>query len=314
MVPFDVGCARCGHDLRGSTSPVCGACGLNFDWAQAVPVEALTCRTCGYHLYGLRETRCPECGEPFTWDQALDDYRRSRKPIFEYRWRQEPIRSLFRTWTLALRPRKLWSTIDLHDPPKMWPLFFLLVVSTLGITAATACFMILTSVTGYLEYMAFLRQNQMLGRVPITLWDFVNGPIILGTIRGVLLVLFVWWFWSIAALMIFQQSMRLGRVRTVHVLRVWILSTVALSSLASAVAVPMMAIELATLGTRFVRSDFVFALATCGLAYLILGIAAQVAAYRHFLRLPHAMGIVLAAQLIAVLATLTTNILIFLFG
>ena len=61
-VPFDVGCARCGHDLRGRSDPICPACGLTFDWADAVPIERLTCAHCNYHLYGLQEKRCPECG------------------------------------------------------------------------------------------------------------------------------------------------------------------------------------------------------------------------------------------------------------
>ena len=75
-VPFDVSCARCGHDIRGLTEPMCPACELEFDWAQAVPIEQLTCERCGYHLYGLRDTRCPECGRPFTWEEALTEYYR----------------------------------------------------------------------------------------------------------------------------------------------------------------------------------------------------------------------------------------------
>ena len=41
LVPFDVACARCGHDLRGLTDPVCPACKLEFDWSVAVPIEHL---------------------------------------------------------------------------------------------------------------------------------------------------------------------------------------------------------------------------------------------------------------------------------
>ena len=69
-VPFEVGCARCGRDLRGLEEPVCPQCGLDFDWSDAVPIEQLTCLSCGYHLYGLRETRCPECGEWFHWGEV----------------------------------------------------------------------------------------------------------------------------------------------------------------------------------------------------------------------------------------------------
>ena len=92
LVRFDVPCARCGHDLRGLTDPVCPACKLEFDWSVAVPVEHLTCEKCDYHLFGLTETRCPECGTRFTWNEALDAYRRRQKPLFEYRWRKKPVR------------------------------------------------------------------------------------------------------------------------------------------------------------------------------------------------------------------------------
>ena len=41
FVPFDVACARCGHDLRGQSEPKCPACELTFDWSEAVHVPAI---------------------------------------------------------------------------------------------------------------------------------------------------------------------------------------------------------------------------------------------------------------------------------
>ena len=114
MVPFAVGCARCGHDLRGQTAPICPHCELTFDWADAVPIERVTCVHCDYHLYGLQETRCPECGIEFTWDEALAEYHRRRLPWFEYRWRDQPIRSVLTTWRGALHPGTFWRSIDIH--------------------------------------------------------------------------------------------------------------------------------------------------------------------------------------------------------
>ena len=78
LVPFEVGCARCGRDLRGLAESKCPACDLEFEWSDAVPIDQLTCRHCGYHLYGLRETRCPECGNRFTWERVLDEFRRRK--------------------------------------------------------------------------------------------------------------------------------------------------------------------------------------------------------------------------------------------
>ncbi|MCH8243366.1 MAG: hypothetical protein IH897_12275, partial [Planctomycetes bacterium] len=121
LVPFDVPCPRCGHDLRGQTEPVCPACKLEFDWSVAVPIEELTCEKCHYHLFGLAETRCPECGERFTWKKALAAYERRRHLLFEYRWRDQPFRSLIRTAYLTLRPRLLWRQLDMHDRPQIGP-------------------------------------------------------------------------------------------------------------------------------------------------------------------------------------------------
>jgi len=72
----------------------------------------------------------------FTWEQALDDYHRRLKPLFEYRWRDRPCRSLVYTWWLALRPWKLWRLIDIHDRPRVWPLLMLLVVATIALIIA----------------------------------------------------------------------------------------------------------------------------------------------------------------------------------
>ena len=127
-VPFEVGCARCGHDLRGRTEAKCPACGLEFDWAAAVPIEQLKCRHCDYHLYGLRETRCPECGERFTWEEALARYHRKRIALFEYQWRERPIRSLIGTWFRAMVPGKLWKKVSIHDPPQVGPLWVMIVI------------------------------------------------------------------------------------------------------------------------------------------------------------------------------------------
>ncbi len=131
-VPFDVGCGRCGHDLRGLTESTCPACGLAFDWSKAVPIEQLTCPSCDYHLYGLQDTRCPECGEGFTWDAVLTTYHERRLPFFEYRWRDRPFRSLISTWFHALRPGKFWRSMDIHDPPRVGPLLMVPVLALCG--------------------------------------------------------------------------------------------------------------------------------------------------------------------------------------
>ena len=81
LVPFDVACARCGHDLRGLSVPKCSGCGLEFDWSEVVPIEHLRCLHCGYHLCGLKENRCPECGQKFDPTRPPDPMAPPLRPI-----------------------------------------------------------------------------------------------------------------------------------------------------------------------------------------------------------------------------------------
>ena len=211
-VPFEVGCARCGNDLRGRIEPKCPACELEFDWSDAVPIEQLTCLHCDYHLYGLTETRCPECGQPFEWDQVLDEFRRRQKPFFEYEWRRNPVRSLLRTWWWALWPPRLWRRFDIHDPPRVGPL---LAIPALCLTAFLVLFLLLLA--------AFTLWYVHRGNWRYTLQDVCDS--VLASLRydvPVLSFLVAAWLVSLlTALMLFRQSMRRCRVRTVHVLRVW---------------------------------------------------------------------------------------------
>lgn len=218
-LPFDVACARCGHSLRGLTEPKCPVCGLESDWSEAVPLEKLTCLHCGYHLYGLREMRCPECGSSFTWEHVLDDYRRRKKPFFEYQWRRRPVRSLVRTWFWALRPSKLWARFNIHDPPQVKPLLALVVVSLL----------LFAFLAGALDgFSSWFWPWWNWGRPTVGRWPVLLDDLPRYVLRafksaipysGILVV--VWTLTSLAALMVFRQSMRRFKVRTVQVLRVW---------------------------------------------------------------------------------------------
>ena len=212
-VPFDVGCARCGQDLRGLAEPRCPACGLEFDWAEAVPIDQLRCQHCRYHLYGLRETRCPECGERFTWEEALAAYRRKDLPLFEYQWRERPIRSFIGTWFRALVPGMLWRGVTIHDPPQVEPLWVMVGIALLASLALGPVLegsimwgeqrWIATSLPGLQKLVQQVRLHQFL--IILTfLWSSV-----------------LWCATSFAPLMIFRQSMRRYQVRAAHVFRVW---------------------------------------------------------------------------------------------
>lgn len=300
VVPFEVGCARCGQDLRGLTEPKCPACDLEFDWSKAVPIEHLVCRVCAYHLCGLRENRCPECGEPFTWKEVLDDYHRRQKPLFEYRWRERPIRSLVYTWWLALRPWKLWRTIDIHDPPRT-------VALSIMVGLAVAAFVLAGVLPGTLASVVYDIQSRprwtasgymmptLISRLPsfvtMSFDDVVEFAVTIG----------FWAMCSFLALLVFQQSMQIYKVRTNHVFRIWVYTVAMLSP-------PACLICYGTLAALSVFHLPVYGRTVAGIATLSLLILviysamAFVVGYRRYLHMPHSARLVVASQIIALLA------------
>lgn len=123
------------------------------DWS-ALDFE-LRCPRCGYSLHMLTSPRCPECGLTFDWTELIEATRRMRRdsPLFEYRWRDRPIRALLATLWLCLRPWRLWRTVKLTDPPRV-PVLCMLV---LGVT-------LLTLLGIWLENFAFSSQLRSSGR------------------------------------------------------------------------------------------------------------------------------------------------------
>lgn len=301
VVSFEVGCARCGRDLRGLTEPKCPACGLEFDWSQAVPIEQLTCRKCGYHLCGLCDTRCPECGEAFTWEQVLDDFRRRQKPTFEYRWRDHPFRSFTYTWWLTLRPWKVWRVIDIHDPPRP-------VMLGVMVGVAAIVFMLAGVLPGTLAWIVYDVQSRPRwtargAAVPSLLWrlpdyaitsfhDHLEFAVTIG----------VWAVFSFLALLIFQQSMRIYKVRTSHVFRVWVLSVAMLPPLACLVCFATLA-ALRIFDLPFCGPTEAGISASSALILVLYSAIAVMLGYKVYLRMPHSVGIVIASQVIALLAS-----------
>lgn len=298
QVPFDVACARCGGDLRGLTEPTCPACGLEFEWSEAVPIEELTCLHCGYHLYGLRETRCPECGSPFTWEHVLDVYRRRNKPFFEYRWGRRPIRAFVRTWFWALRPGKLWGKFEIQDPPQPIPL---LVLAVMGLMALVVSFSVLAGLQRWLSIWYGMRKARPGSWGPgwFDLPRFIFDAFT-DSAPTLALLATLWVVTSFAALMVFRQSMWRWKVRTVHVLRVW------------AHAVPLMLVTvvlgvamLSYLSIFWRSSHWEIAMELVLVMLPVHVIWSLRCGYRRYLRMPHALAVAVASQLMAMLATIT---------
>jgi hypothetical protein len=305
LIHFDVHCARCGHDLRGQAEPVCPACQLEFSWADAAPLEQLTCGKCNYHLYGLTDSRCPECGTAVDWNTALLRYRTAQKPLFEYRWRDRPIRSFVRTWFLALRPGKLWRSVQLYDPPRLAPL----AVWTVVILACTDVLIPLA-----LGSAAFLAEWWSVRVRRVSVFSDMPTFILHYLLKGrthTALILYAWWcILTFGALGIFRQSMRKYKVRTAHVARVWAYASAAFIPLAvfGFLATFVYAEALSARGgwqRRISRwwlyDDTYLFFALAALLHMTWAIRQG---YRHYLRIPHSIGVAIAAQVIAALGVM----------
>jgi hypothetical protein len=273
---------------------------LEFDWSKAVPIEHLICRKCGYHLYGLRETRCPECGESFTWEEVLDDHHRRQKPTFEYRWRDRPFRSFVYTWWLTLRPWKLWRTVDLHDPVRVRPLFVLLIVAGLAfwIGGAIPSFVV--------EVVDHVRLSRRLGGrgIPFpgltaSLPEYLRFSLGHYALRGLGGTVATWGVLTFAALLVFQPSLRRCKVRTTHVFRVCAFALIGIAPIAAFV---VFAVEtlFRVFGIYARGVDFTVVAFFLVVAY---GVCSVALAYRRYLRMPHSIGVVIASQIMALLAT-----------
>ena len=287
------------------SEPVCPECGLTFDWADAVPIERLRCVHCDYHLYGLKDMRCPECGEDFTWPSVFAKYHRSRLAHFEYRWRDRPIRSFLGTWLWALRPTKVWKSFDLHDPPCVIPLVLTVVAQVLLIALGLG---VLQGLDDWAWKRSWTLRSIAYGYTgsPVTIADIPSS--ILGGFQNleVLEARLLTVFWAIAslcALLIYPQSMRKCRVRVAHVVRVWAYSTLTVVPVAIAGIFAISIIQAFSSANYWTWIDVAAMFGVLWFVTRSIGLA-----YRGYLRVPHARGIALASQAIAVLATVTYSL------
>lgn len=299
IVPFSVSCARCGQDLRGQSEPKCPACELEFDWANACPIEHLTCAHCGYHLFGLRETRCPECGREFTWDQALDQFRRGQSDFFEYKWRQRPFRSLLWTWCCALRPGRFWRTLDIHSSPKVGPLIVVWVV------AVVAFFLSIVLVGASFHWVLDAHQRYQSpqswrwpAQPPITY--FVSQAA--RTIdRDILTVVGIWCLALLGSLLLFMQSTHRCKLRAAHVLRAWTYTTAVFLPVWAALAYVYLLAAAYSGWLQWWGRPNILPILVLAIVYSAWAIRC---AYRHHLRMPHSEGVAVSVQVITVMILL----------
>ncbi|NLE58225.1 MAG: hypothetical protein GX616_07690 [Planctomycetes bacterium] len=89
------------------------------------------CSRCGYNLRMLPQPRCPECGLEFDWRDVLDASAWRSEFLFEHHWRHRFFGSWLKTTWAGLRPFRFWRNVSIHDRIHPDPLWFLLLTSVL---------------------------------------------------------------------------------------------------------------------------------------------------------------------------------------
>jgi predicted RNA-binding Zn-ribbon protein involved in translation (DUF1610 family) len=318
QVPFDVGCARCGQDLRGLTEPKCPTCGLEFDWATAVPIDSLVCSQCEYSLKGLTTTRCPECGQTFTWEKVLQAHRRVLSNLFEHTYPSFSPSGILGSWMWSLRPGKLWRVLDMHDLPKRTPLMMMAAMS--WITFATL-FPLLDGVYRWTssrywvtswKYPARGARFRSFGSFEQCVTAALNSDV---TIAFVTLGV-TWSALVLLSLLVLRQSMRQCRVRFRHVLRVWVYAIVMSLPLVPlalfSILCGLVTIELFTTVTvnRWTPSPYRWLPLLIPLLILLHAVWSLRQGYRHYIKMRHSTAVVIGTQTIAILGALTLSAIV----
>ena len=308
------------------------------DWSTQ-PAE-LACPLCHYNLRGLTDPRCPECGFAFTWAELLDE-RRDRHPwLFEHAPRGRRLRAFRSTYWRSALPRRFWRDVTPANPVRRWRL--------VGYWVATAV-LLLGVIVGPLAVQAgrvavLIRNERALlrpvpgqpglyarpgrfGTATAAQVDTVYPPVLSrrfaltvadlylqqtgGAFVAVAVVTAAWPWLTVAALMVFQTSMRRAKTDVGHVVRtavygcdVSLLVTVAAVGLyAAADAGPVGRVR----GSQVVDLAATLAVPTALLCAAVATYRVSVA-YRRYLRFHLPLATVLASQVIAFLFVLAVAV------
>jgi hypothetical protein len=255
----------------------------------------LPCPLCDYDLRGLAEPRCPECGYRFTWEELNDPSRRLHPYLFEHH-RQRSGWSFVRTLLGGMTPARVWSTLYPTQPSRPGRLLTYWVMCSLPLLTIAALHGSLIT-HGLVTTIATRRWGQYSG-FEIARWsayyDYRAGA------YGVLSLMCLAWPWlTLAALLVFQISLRRAKLKWTHVLRsvlytgdlsLWLTAPIGLLVLLVWTAGGWPPQNPAG-GASWVIAAIVFAL----LNHRLL------TAYRLYLRFDHAAATVAASQVMVVL-------------
>jgi len=254
------------------------------------------CPLCEYDLRGLVEPRCPECGYAFTWPDVTDPARRLHPYLFEHHPERNAW-SFVQTLLGGLFPTEFWSTLYPTQPSRPGRLIAYWVLCTIPL-------FVLAMLHVWLIVTGTLWQSRLSGFANVDLARLMHWSAdydVRAGALGILSVLCLVWSWAtVAALLVFQASMRRARVRSTHVLRCVLYSADVSLWLAAPVGVAM----LLTWGPGGWPPrnplDALSGFVATGLWMLLTFRLFK--AYQLYLRFDHALVTILASQVILGLA------------
>jgi hypothetical protein len=263
---------------------------------------AVECPLCEYNLRGLSVARCPECGLEFDWGEVLDPKRQRHPYLFEH----HPERSwnaFFRTLIGGLRPGKFWTTLHPAQPSSLSRLLMYGgIVLGIALLPLVASRVLLAPWPTRFIWGSTLRLELAYEYLP----DFflmVFRPLFRLPVVRLLPVIVIWWTMlpvgTYLLLLIFQGTMRRGRVKAHHVLRCIIYSADALiwPSLVLLVLLP-----LNLPAFRLAPTELIAWVLLVSLPIVWMRMAWRLmVAYRRYLRFPHAEGVIASVQVILLL-------------
>ena len=275
----------------------------------------LPCSRCGYDLRMLTLPRCPECGLQFAWRDIIEARRRRNEFLFEYRWRERPVRSWLLTAFSGLRPWRFWRRVSIHEHVRAGPLLVFLL-------SAVPAFLVTTHAVAGALWLIFWSASRVPGgptarffggqTLPVfrLLADFAVEMALLSINAGpayVYVALAAFLILGAATFLLVSLRQTLGRcrVRSAQVLRVAAYAAVPATITCGALLVAsIVGVGCLTLYIAPSLGDVV----TLGLALtvpvLVLGVYLSVG-LRHYLQLPRPWLLGFTASAVAVLFTLT---------
>ena len=300
--------------------------------AHRVADEPVECPLCDYDLRGLIDPRCPECGYSFDWLDLRDPARRKHKYLFEHH-PERNVRSFVQTMLGHLRPRKFWGGLLPSQPSRPGRLLVYALAIALSLLLPPAALTV-QLVVGYWSAMNVQRAGfiaavtanprsfgrAMPGATVQQLADrFAPAPSAIrciGYLRGnrelnraiaVHAVVLLWPVLSLAALMIFQISMRRARVRPSHFARcvVYSADVITWANLLLTLLVVGVLVRRVLVGAaRQLPVDvetYGIAAACASAAALLVFVYRLIVALKTYVRFDHPVATILASQLIVLL-------------